>query len=143
MSRKRRTSRSGFRFLPPTAMAPTVQVCGKAVGERQEHLNDQCCGHIPHQASQWAPIGHCYNIGWPWGAALRPSLHAPPAPSTWAPPRAPPWPTAGLRVLLARPIFRIKGDPEHLAVQINPRGHSNPQLVWGRPWGSSPEVLLT
>ena len=90
---------SRFRFLAPTAMAPTVQVCGKAVGERQERLNDQSCGHIPPQASQWAPIGHCYNIGWPWGAALRPSLHAPPAPSTWAPPRAPPWPTAGLRVL--------------------------------------------
>ena len=30
-----------------------------------------------------------------------------------------------------RPIFRIKGDPEHIAVQIDPRGHSNPQLVRG------------
>ena len=38
-----------------------------------------------------------------------------------------------------RPIFRIKGDPEHIAVQIYPRGHSNPQLVWGRPWGPPPK----
>ena len=37
---------SGFRILAPTAMEPTVQVCGKAVGERQERLNHQSCGHI-------------------------------------------------------------------------------------------------
>ena len=40
-----------------------------------------------------------------------------------------------------RPIFRIKGDPEHIAVQIDPRGPSNAQMVWGRPWGPPPEVL--
>ena len=90
---------SDFRFLAPTVTAPVVQACRKAVGERQERLYDQSCGHIPPQALPWAPIGHCYSLGWPWGAALLPFLHAPPAPSTWAPTRAPPWPATGLRVL--------------------------------------------
>ena len=76
-----------------------VQACRKAVGERQERLYDQSCGHILPQAPPWAPIGHYYSLGRPWRAALRPSPHAPPAPSTWGPTRAPPWPATGLRVL--------------------------------------------
>ena len=90
---------SDFRFLAPTVTAPMVQACRKAVGECQERLYDQSCGHIHPQAPPWAPIGHYYSLGWPWGAALLPFLHAPPAPSTWAPTRAPPWPATGLRVL--------------------------------------------
>ena len=39
------------------------------------------------------------SLGWPWGAALIPFRHAPPAPSTRAPTRAPPWPASGLIVL--------------------------------------------
>ena len=87
------------KFLAPTVTAPVVQACRKAVGERQERLYDRSCGHIPPQALPWALIGHCYSLGWPWGAALLSFLHAPPAPSTWAPTRAPPWPATGLRVL--------------------------------------------
>ena len=115
---------SDFRFLAPTVTAPVVQACRKAVGERQERLYDQSCGHILPQAPPWAPIGHCYSLGWPWGAALRPSLHAPPAPSTWAPTRAPPWPATGLRVLhdeffelrVFRATLRLKSSLEALAM---------------------------
>ena len=43
-----------------------------------------------------------------------------------------------------RPIFRIKAFPHNAdAAQINLRSHSNPRLVWIRPWGPPPEVLFT
>ena len=35
-----------FNFWPPTGPVHTVHAGGKAVGERQERLNDQSYGHI-------------------------------------------------------------------------------------------------
>ena len=40
-----------------------------AVGERQERLKYQSCGHFFTQAPQRASIGHCYSFARPWSVS--------------------------------------------------------------------------